>query len=92
VQFGTQVSTFHGTCCLRPYDPCAVRDRYQTTRCHTAGHGNLRIGVRTSDLTIILCFSVRVKGIVNISALFSEESGSEFLLVSSVIRFNLATT
>jgi hypothetical protein len=28
-------------------------------------------GVRTTDLTIILCFSVRVKGVVLISALFS---------------------
>jgi hypothetical protein len=84
VQFGTQVSTFHGTCCLRLCDPSAVRDRYQTTRCHMAGHGNLRTGVRTSDLTIVLCFSGRVKGIVDVSALFSEESGSEFLLVSLI--------
>jgi len=63
---------------------CAVRDRYQATQCHTAGHGNLRTGVRTSDLTIILCFSVRVKGIVDISALFSGESGREYLLVSLI--------
>ena len=63
VQFGTRVSTLRGTCCLRLWDPCAVREWYQTTRCHTAGRGNIRTSVTASDLSIILCFAVSVKGI-----------------------------